>query len=109
MAKKSKPKVLISDEMSPLAAECFKQAGIEVDIKTGLDKEGLRAIIGEYDGLAVRSSSKVTSKVLEAAGNLSGPLDAGKPCFCAEARAKRQTMGLLAPPVIGMTSPARKP
>ena len=70
MAKKSKPKVLISDEMSPLAAECLRQAGIEVDIKTGLDKEGLRAIIGEYDGLAVRSSSKVTSKVLEAAGNL---------------------------------------
>ncbi len=70
MAKESKPKVLISDEMSPLAAECFRQAGIEVDIKTGLDKEGLRAIIGEYDGLAVRSSSKVTSKVLEAAGNL---------------------------------------
>ncbi len=70
MARNSQPKVLISDEMSPLAAECFRQAGIEVDIKTGLDKEGLRAIIGEYDGLTVRSSSKVTSKVLEAAGNL---------------------------------------
>ena len=69
-SKDKAPKVLIADDMSPLAAECFKHAGIEVDVNTGLDKEGLRAIIGEYDGLAVRSASKVTSKVLEAAGNL---------------------------------------
>ncbi len=64
------PKVLISDDMSPLAKECLVQAGIEVDVKTGLDKDGLREVIGGYDGLVVRSASKVTSKVLEAADNL---------------------------------------
>ncbi len=69
-SKDKAPRVLIADEMSPLAAECFKQAGIEVDVNTGLDKEGLRDAIGGYDGLAVRSASKVTSKVLEAADNL---------------------------------------
>jgi len=64
------PKVLISDDMSPLAKECLVQAGIEVDVKTGLDKDGLREVIGGYDGLVVRSATKVTSKVLEAADNL---------------------------------------
>ena len=63
-------KVLIADDMSPLAAECLKQAGIEVDVITGLDKDGLRDIIGGYEGLVVRSSSKVTSKVIAAADNL---------------------------------------
>ncbi len=67
---KAKSRVLIADDMSPLAQECFKQAGIEVDVKTGLDKQGLGAIIGGYDGLVVRSATKVTSKVLEAADNL---------------------------------------
>ena len=67
---KAKRRVLIADDMSPLAQECFKQAGIEVDVKTGLDKQGLGAIIGGYDGLVVRSATKVTSKVLEAADNL---------------------------------------
>ena len=63
-------KVLIADDMSPLAAECLQQAGIEVDVITGLDKDGLRDIIGGYEGLVVRSSSKVTSKVIAAADNL---------------------------------------
>ncbi|MCH8237961.1 MAG: hypothetical protein IIC06_07290 [Proteobacteria bacterium] len=63
-------KVLISDDMSPLAKECLLQADIEVDVKTGLDKDGLREVIGAYDGLVVRSTTKVTSKVLEAADNL---------------------------------------
>ena len=63
-------KVLISDKMSPLAEECLKQAGIEVDVITGLDKKGLADIIADYDGLVVRSATKVTSKVLEAAKNL---------------------------------------
>ncbi|MBT3306222.1 MAG: phosphoglycerate dehydrogenase, partial [Alphaproteobacteria bacterium] len=64
------PRVLISDKMSPLAEQCFKQAGIEVDVITDLDKQGLADIIGDYDGLAIRSATKVTSKVLEAATNL---------------------------------------
>lgn len=64
------PKVLISDKMSPLAAEVFRARGIQVDEKTGLSKEELAAIIGDYDGLAIRSSTKVTPQILEAATNL---------------------------------------
>jgi D-3-phosphoglycerate dehydrogenase len=63
-------KVLISDELSPAAVEIFKNRGVEVDIKTGLKPEELIAIIGEYDGLAIRSATKVTAKVLEAAKKL---------------------------------------
>jgi D-3-phosphoglycerate dehydrogenase len=64
------PKVLISDKLSPQAVEIFKQNGIEVDIKTGLSPEELKTIIGEYDGLAIRSATKVTADLLEAAGKL---------------------------------------
>jgi D-3-phosphoglycerate dehydrogenase len=64
------PKVLISDKLSPAAIEIFKQRGIEVDVKTGLSKEELAEIIGGYDGLAVRSASKVTEKVLARADRL---------------------------------------
>lgn len=63
-------KVLISDKMSPLAAECFQRRGIEVDEKVGLSKEELAKIIGEYDGLAVRSATKVTEKIIKNATNL---------------------------------------
>ena len=64
------PKVLISDKMSDLAAEVFQRRGIEVDVKTGLSPEELCAIIGDYDGLAVRSSTKVRGPVFDAATNL---------------------------------------
>src|SRR6478609_6779316 len=64
------PKVLISDKMDPKAAEIFRASGAEVDEITGLDKEGLKKIIGQYDGLAIRSATKVTKAVLEAATNL---------------------------------------
>ena len=64
------PKVLISDKLSPAAVEIFKAAGIETDVKTGLKPEELIAIIGEYDGLAIRSATKVTPEVLKAAKNL---------------------------------------
>ncbi len=63
-------RVLISDKMSPLAAKCFEAGGVEVDVKTGLSPEELIACIGDYDGLAVRSSTKVTAEVLAAADNL---------------------------------------
>ncbi|MDE2466108.1 MAG: phosphoglycerate dehydrogenase [Alphaproteobacteria bacterium] len=63
-------KVLISDKLSPAAVAIFKQRGIEADVKTGLSKEELIAIIGEYDGLAIRSATKVTADVLKAAKNL---------------------------------------
>lgn len=64
------PKVLISDSLSPRAIEVFKAAGIEVDVKTGLNEAELIAIIGEYEGLAIRSATKVTAKVLDAATKL---------------------------------------
>jgi len=64
------PKVLISDKLSPRAVEIFKRNGIETDFKTGLPKEELLSIIKNYDGLAVRSETKVTKDVIEKAGNL---------------------------------------
>lgn len=63
-------KVLISDALSPQAEAIFKQRGLEVDVKTGLKPEELAAIIGEYDGLAIRSSTKVTADLLAMASKL---------------------------------------
>ncbi len=60
-------KVLISDKMSPRAAEVFRDRGVEVDEKPGLTPEGLADIIDQYDGLAIRSSTTVTAEILEAA------------------------------------------
>lgn len=64
------PRVLIADKLSPRAAEIFASRGIETDIKTGLSKEELADVIGPYDGLAVRSASKVTPKILDRADSL---------------------------------------
>jgi D-3-phosphoglycerate dehydrogenase len=64
------PKVLISDKLSPAAVEIFKQKGVEVDLKTGLTEDQLIEIIGQYDGLAIRSATKVTPAVLAAAHKL---------------------------------------
>ena len=66
----TKPKVLISDKLSAAAVEIFKNRGVDVDIKTGLKPEELLAIIKDYDGLAIRSNTKVTKAVLEAATRL---------------------------------------
>jgi D-3-phosphoglycerate dehydrogenase / 2-oxoglutarate reductase len=63
-------RVLIADKLSPTAVQIFKDRGIETDVKTGLDRDQLIAIIGQYDGLAVRSTTKVTEKVIAAAGKL---------------------------------------
>jgi D-3-phosphoglycerate dehydrogenase / 2-oxoglutarate reductase len=63
-------KVLISDKMSPRAKDILAERGIEVHEHTGLDAAGLKAIIGDYHGLAIRSSSKVTPEILDAATNL---------------------------------------
>src|SRR3546814_219898 len=64
------PKVLISDKMDPKAAQIFRERGVEVDEITGKTPEELKAIIGQYDGLAIRSSTKVTKEILDAATNL---------------------------------------
>ena len=65
-----KPRVLISDALSPHAIEIFKKRGVEVDQKVGLKPDELKAIIGQYDGLAIRSSTKVTPEILAAATKL---------------------------------------
>jgi len=64
------PKVLISDKLSPAAVDIFRRRGIEVDLKPGLSPADLRAIIADYDGLAIRSATKVTRELLDAATNL---------------------------------------
>ncbi len=67
-----KPKVLVSDALSETAVQIFRDRGIDVtfDPTLGKDKDKLLSVIGEYDGLAIRSATKVTEKVLEAATNL---------------------------------------
>jgi D-3-phosphoglycerate dehydrogenase len=64
------PRVLISDNLSPAAIRIFQDRGIEVDFRPGLKPAELREIIGGYDGLAVRSATKVTRELLEAAPRL---------------------------------------
>jgi D-3-phosphoglycerate dehydrogenase len=66
------PRVLISDALSPAAIAIFKERGVLVDFQPdlGKDKDKLAAIIGNFDGLAIRSATKVTAKLLERAVNL---------------------------------------
>ncbi len=66
------PKVLVSDKLSETAVQIFRDRGIEVDFmpELGKDKEKLAEVIGQYDGLAIRSATKVTAKLLESATNL---------------------------------------
>ena len=66
------PRVLVSDKLSPTAVQIFKDRGVEVDYlpDLGTDKEKLLEVIGNYDGLAVRSATKVTEKLIAAATNL---------------------------------------
>jgi D-3-phosphoglycerate dehydrogenase len=64
------PRVLIADDLSPAAAAIFRERGIEADVRTGLDKAGLLAVVADYDGLAVRSATKVTADVMAAGRRL---------------------------------------
>ena len=66
------PKVLISDELSEAAVNIFKTRGIEVDFQPqlGPDAAKLREVIGQYDGLAIRSATKVKPDIIAAAKNL---------------------------------------
>jgi len=63
-------RVLIADSLSPAAVEIFRQRGVDADVKVGLSKDELIAIIGDYDGLAVRSATKATREVIAAAKRL---------------------------------------
>jgi D-3-phosphoglycerate dehydrogenase / 2-oxoglutarate reductase len=66
------PKVLISDALSDAAVQIFKDHGIDVDFqpKLGADKDKLAEAVGDFDGLAIRSATKVTPKILEKAKKL---------------------------------------
>jgi D-3-phosphoglycerate dehydrogenase len=66
------PRVLVSDKLSPTAVQIFKDRGVEVDYlpDLGKDKDKLAEVIGQYDGLAIRSATKVTEKLIAAAANL---------------------------------------
>lgn len=66
------PRVLISDELSPAAVAIFERAGVDVtfDPALGRDKERLERLIPEFDGLAIRSATKVTDKLLARASRL---------------------------------------
>ena len=64
------PRVLIADQLSPAAVEIFRHRGVDTDVKVGLTKDELIAIIGDYDGLAVRSATKADKDVIAAAKRL---------------------------------------
>jgi D-3-phosphoglycerate dehydrogenase / 2-oxoglutarate reductase len=66
------PKVLVSDKLSETAVQIFRDRGVEVDYlpDLGKDKDALLAVIDQYDGLAIRSATKVTPKLIAAAGRL---------------------------------------
>ncbi len=66
------PRVLISDSLSPAAVQIFRLRGLDVDFEPtlGKDKDKLAAAIGDYDGLAIRSATKVTAEILERAPRL---------------------------------------
>src|ERR1044072_6491319 len=64
------PRVLIADSLSPAAVAIFRQRGVDTDIKTGLTRDELIAVIGDYDGLVVRSDTKPNKDVIAAAKRL---------------------------------------
>ncbi len=63
-------KVLVSDNISPKGRDILKKAGFKVDVKTGLPPEKLKKEIGKYDALIIRSATKVTAGIINAAKNL---------------------------------------
>ena len=65
-----KNKVLVSDSLSERGIQILRQAGLEVDVKTGMKPEELKACIGQYHGIVIRSATKVTSEIIDAATNL---------------------------------------
>ena len=66
----TKPRVLISDQMDPKAEQIFRERGCDVDVITGKTPEELGEIIGNYDGLAIRSTTKLTKALIEQATRL---------------------------------------
>jgi D-3-phosphoglycerate dehydrogenase / 2-oxoglutarate reductase len=65
-----KPKVLISDALSPAAVKIFQERGVDVDLKSGIKPDEIKSIIANYDGLAIRSATKVIPELISAATKL---------------------------------------
>lgn len=65
-----KKKVLVSDSLSEHGLQILRQAGLEVDVITGMKPEELKACIAQYHGIVIRSATKVTSEIIDAADNL---------------------------------------
>ena len=63
-------RVLISDNLASVGIDILKEAGLEVDVKTGMNPDEIKAVIGDYDGLIIRSATKVTADLLESASRL---------------------------------------
>jgi len=63
-------RVLISDNLAQVGVDILKKAGLEVDVKTGLGPDEVKAVIGGYEGLIIRSATKVTADLLESASRL---------------------------------------
>jgi len=63
-------KLLVCDPMDPQAVATMREAGIEVDVRDDITPEGLAAAIAGYDGMVVRSRTKVTAPVIDKAANL---------------------------------------
>jgi D-3-phosphoglycerate dehydrogenase / 2-oxoglutarate reductase len=64
------PTVLIADKLSPQAMAVFKERGVETDVKTGMTPEELLKVAGNYEGIAIRSATKITKDVLAVASKL---------------------------------------
>jgi len=63
-------RVLISDNLAPVGVAILRDAGLEVDFRTGMSPDEIKAVIGDYEGLIIRSSTRVTADLLESAGRL---------------------------------------
>src|SRR3989339_2207531 len=71
-------RILISDKLAKEGIDLLKSMdGVEVVVKTGMNEDELSNVIGEYDGIIIRSDSKITAKVLEKSGKLKGVARAG--------------------------------
>ena len=64
------PRVLVADDLSPEAIEHLRARGIDVEVRTGLAPAALAAALAGHDGLLVRSATRVTAELLEAAPGL---------------------------------------
>jgi len=64
------PKVLVADQLSSAALTIFQERGVEADMKTGLAKDELLKIVADYDGIAIRSTTKISADVIKAAKKL---------------------------------------